>query len=124
MTSEFIAERNGGYYIAGTRVSLDSVVYSFRRGNSPKAIQTEYPLLKLPQIEAAIAFYMNHQQAIDRYLENKKREFEASAIPLSEANPELWAKLERARRPTWTSDEFAVDAKREVEVHVEWSAAA
>jgi hypothetical protein len=33
MTSEYIEERNGGYYIAGTRISLDSVVCSFERGN-------------------------------------------------------------------------------------------
>ena len=31
MHSEYIEERNGGYYIAGTRISLDSVVYSFER---------------------------------------------------------------------------------------------
>jgi hypothetical protein len=32
MNSEYIEERNGGYYIAGTRISLDSVVYSFGEG--------------------------------------------------------------------------------------------
>ncbi len=98
MTSEYIEQRNGGYYIAGTRISLDSVVYSFERGNSPEAIQKEYPLLKLPQIYGAIAFYLDHKEAVDGYLEEKQRAFEASAIPLSEANPELWAKLERARQ--------------------------
>jgi len=98
MTSEYIEERNGGYYIAGTRISLDSVVYSFNRGNSPEAIREEYPLLKLPQIYGAIAFYLEHQQAVDRYLDEKEREIEASSIPMREANPELWAKLERARQ--------------------------
>ena len=32
MKSEYVEERNGGYYAAGTRISLDSVVYSFERG--------------------------------------------------------------------------------------------
>lgn len=98
MVSEYIEQRNGSYYIARTRISLDSVVYSFRRGNSPETIQSEYPLLKLAQIYGAIAFYLDNQETVDRYLEEKRREFEASAIPLSEANPELWAKLERARQ--------------------------
>ena len=31
MQSEYIEERNGGYYVAGTRISLDSVVYGFTR---------------------------------------------------------------------------------------------
>ncbi len=98
MTSEYIEKRNGGYYVAGTRISLDSIVYSFERGNSPEAIQQEYPLLILPQIYGAIAFYLDHQEAVQHYLEDKEREIEASSIPLSEANPELWSKLQRARQ--------------------------
>jgi uncharacterized protein (DUF433 family) len=98
MTSEYIEERNGGYYVSGTRISLDSVVYSFNRGNSPEAIQEEYPLLKLPQIYGAIAFYLEHQQAVDCYLDEKELEIDASSIPMREANPELWARLERARQ--------------------------
>src|SRR5437588_10412881 len=98
MTSEYIEERNGGYYVAGTRVSLDSVVYSFERGNSPEAIQKEFPLLRLPQIYGAIAFYLDHQGAIRGYLEAKEQAIEKSSIPLAQANPELWARLERARQ--------------------------
>ena len=100
MSSEFIEERNGGYYIAGTRISLDSVVYSLRRGNSPEVIREEYPLLSLPQIRGATAFYLEHQEVLDHYLKNKQHEFEASAIPLSEANPELWTRLVQARQAT------------------------
>ena len=97
MTSEYIEERNGGYYVAGA-FSLDSVVYSFERGNSPEAIQQEYPLLKLPQIYGAIAYYLDHQTEVRRYLEEKERRIHASSVPLSEANPELWSRLERARQ--------------------------
>jgi uncharacterized protein (DUF433 family) len=98
MTSEYIEERNGGYYIAGARISLDSVVYSFNRGNSPERIQEEFPVLKLPQIYGAIAFYLDHQEAINTYLDKKEREIEASSIPMSEANPDLWARLQRVRQ--------------------------
>ena len=97
MNGDYVEQRNGGYYVVGTRVSLDSVVLSFRRGNSPDTIHTEYPLLKLYQIYGAIAFYLDHQVEVDRYLEEKERTLEAFAVPLCEANPELWAKLERAR---------------------------
>jgi uncharacterized protein (DUF433 family) len=98
MTSEYIEKRNGGYYVARTRISLDSVVYSFERGNSPDAIQKEYPLLRLPQIYGAIAFYLDHREEILRYLEAKEREIESSSVPLSTANPELWNRLQRARQ--------------------------
>ena len=42
MPSEYIEQRNGGYYVAGTRISLDSVVYSFNDGQSPEAIQEDF----------------------------------------------------------------------------------
>ena len=50
MHNEYIEQRNGGYYVAGTRISLDSVVYSFKDGQSPEAIQEDFPLLKRGQI--------------------------------------------------------------------------
>ena len=58
----------GTTLVTGTRISLNSVVHSFNRGNSPECIQTEYPLLKRAQIYGAIAFYLDHQAEIDEYL--------------------------------------------------------
>ena len=37
MAKEYVEKRDGGYYIAGSRVSLDSVVYEFLNGSSPEA---------------------------------------------------------------------------------------
>lgn len=50
MYSEYIEQHNGGNYVAGNRISLDSVVYSFNEGKSPEAIQQDSPLLKPTQI--------------------------------------------------------------------------
>jgi len=97
MHSEYIEQRNGGYYLAGTRISLDSVVYAFNEGQSPEAIQEDFPLLKRSQIYGAIAFYLDHQAEIDKYLEDTEREFEGKAVPLEQANPTLWAKIQRAK---------------------------
>jgi len=38
MPCEYIEQRNGGYSVAGTRVSLDSIVYSYKGGDSPETI--------------------------------------------------------------------------------------
>ncbi|MEP6538595.1 MAG: DUF433 domain-containing protein [Bryobacteraceae bacterium] len=97
MHSEYIEERNGGYYVAGTRISLDSVVYSFNEGQSPEAIQEDFPSLKRSQVYGAIAFYLDHQAEIDKYLKETEREFEGKSIPLEQANPALWAKFQRAK---------------------------
>jgi uncharacterized protein (DUF433 family) len=97
MHSEYIEQRHGGYYLAGTRISLDSVVYSFNEGQSPEAIQEDFPSLKRAQIYVAIAFYLDHQAEIDKYLVDTEREFEGSGIPMSEANPGLWERIQKAR---------------------------
>jgi len=95
---EYIEQRDGGYYVAGTRISLDSVVYAFNRGDSPERIVEEFPLLdRVSRVYGAIAFYLDHKAEIDKYLEKTEREFEASGTPLEQANPVLWEKIQRAR---------------------------
>ena len=94
----YIEERNGGYYVAGTRVSLDSVVYNFRNGASPEKIAQSFPSLTLAQIYGAIAFYLDNKEHVDSYLERGEKEFEDAAPPLSQTKPALFEKLERARQ--------------------------
>jgi uncharacterized protein (DUF433 family) len=51
--------------IAGTRVSLDSVVYAFLRGESPEGIAESYPALTVEQIFGLLAFYLANRDRID-----------------------------------------------------------
>jgi uncharacterized protein (DUF433 family) len=97
MHSEYVEERNGGYYMAGTPVSLDSVVSAFKEGQSPEAIQEDFPSVKRSQVYGAIAFYLDHQTEIDRYLQETSREFEGRSVPLEKANPRLWERIQRAK---------------------------
>lgn len=97
MNSEYIEQRDGGYYVVGIRISLDSVVYAFNEGQSPEAIQEDFPVLKRSQIYGAIAFYLDNQAEIDKYLAETELQFEACGIPMAQANPVLWAKIELAR---------------------------
>jgi uncharacterized protein (DUF433 family) len=95
--SPYIEERDGGLYVAGTRVSLDSVLINFRQGASPETIVRAFSTLKLSQVYGAIAYYLENNEAINGYLEEGKRFFE-SAPRLSQTNPELFARLEAARQ--------------------------
>src|SRR5262245_44623768 len=81
----------GGWRIAGSRVSLDSIVFAHREGRSPEAIADAFPSLSLEQIHGAIAFYLHHRDEIDRYLidqeakwERLRRESETTHAPLLE----------------------------------------
>ncbi len=74
MHSDYVEQRNGGYYVSGARISLESVVCSFTRGESPEAIQENFPILKLSQIYGAIAFYLDRKAEIDKYVADNERE--------------------------------------------------
>jgi uncharacterized protein (DUF433 family) len=102
VSKEYVEQQDGAYRVAGTRVSLDSVVYAFRRGASPESIQRSYPLLSLEQIYGAIAFYLAHEEEVDRYLSEGEREFEELRRATREAHPEWHEKLERARKEATT----------------------
>jgi len=95
---EYVEQRNGGFYGAGTRVSLDSIVYSFKAGDSPETIRQNFSSLTLEQVYGAITFYLAHEQDIDANIAQGETNVDRSVPPLSESRPELYARLERARR--------------------------
>jgi uncharacterized protein (DUF433 family) len=66
----------GGWRVAGTRVSLDSVVQAYWQGRLPEAIAADFPALSLEQVHGAIAFYLRHRAEIDRYLAEQDRRWE------------------------------------------------
>lgn len=102
MGKEYVEQRDGGYFIKGARVSLDSLVYAFLRGESPEGIADSFPALELEQIFGALAFYMANRDIVDRYLSEARREFEALRGQSRRDNPSLYAKLDEARRLTHT----------------------
>src|ERR1700760_3758957 len=95
--SEYVEQRNGGFYVADTRVSLDSIVYAFKAGDSPETIRQNFSSLRLEQVYGAIAFYLAHQQEVDANIREGEQAVQRSIAPLSESRPELHASLERAR---------------------------
>ena len=98
MKEEYIERRNGGYYFIGSRVSLDSVVYEFLKGESPEGILQSFPSLSLVQVYGGITFYLAQRAEIDAYLKRSEARFEELARASREANPLLYVKLEAAKR--------------------------
>jgi uncharacterized protein (DUF433 family) len=85
MPKEYVEQRDGAWYVAGTRVSLDSIVHAFRRGESPETICQNFELLRLEEVYGAIAWYLANQSAVDEYMvrqEEKWAEEKRKAEPL------------------------------------------
>ncbi|XPM60063.1 MAG: DUF433 domain-containing protein [Leptolyngbya sp. IPPAS B-1204] len=72
LSKQYVEQREAGYWLSGSRVSLDSIVYAFLRDELPEQIVQNFPTLTLEQVYGAIAFYLSNQAAIDAYLKKEK----------------------------------------------------
>jgi uncharacterized protein (DUF433 family) len=96
-TKQYVEQRNEEYWIEKTRISLDSVVYSFLDGESPESIAQNFPLLSLEQVYGAITFYLANRELVDKYLKKSEAEFELLQQSCREKSPLLYQKLKMAQ---------------------------
>ncbi|HEV1288315.1 MAG TPA: DUF433 domain-containing protein [Bryobacteraceae bacterium] len=94
---EYVEQRNGGYYVAGTRVSLDSVVYAYLRGESPEGIAYEFQALTLDQINNALTFYLANRPMVDEYLRQGEIEYDRLYEEARAKDPDFYSRLDAAR---------------------------
>lgn len=64
----------GGIRIGSSRVTLDSILASYHNGSTPEEIAIQFSVLRLEDIYSAIAYYLNHRQEIDSYLEQRDQQ--------------------------------------------------
>jgi uncharacterized protein (DUF433 family) len=95
---EYVSQQEGAYRVAGTRVSLDSIVYAFQRGQTPESIAQSFPVLNLEQVYGAITFYLAHRAEVDAYLRENELEWERLREETRRADPAFYQKLSDARQ--------------------------
>lgn len=94
----YVDHRDGGYWLAGSRVSLDSVVYAFHQGQSAESIAQSFPVLSLEAVYGAITFYLANRNVIDDYLRQARSQYESQRQAARDADPAFYQKLADARR--------------------------
>ncbi len=97
LIKNYVRQRDNGYWIEGTRISLDSIIYSFLNGESPESIVQNFPLLSLEQVYGAITFYLANQALIDAYLEESNAQFRQLQKLCQKQSPLLYQKLKAAQ---------------------------
>jgi uncharacterized protein (DUF433 family) len=97
MTPEFIERREAGFYVVGSRVPIDRIVWEYRNGEDPDGIQSRYPTLSLDQVNGAIAFYLSHKNEVEQVMEERRRAEEAY-LEENPTPPEIKEKFERMRQ--------------------------
>ncbi len=98
MESQYVEKTERGYWVAGSRVSLDSIVYAFWEGQSPETIAQSFDTLTLEQVYGAIAYYLSHRDEINAYLEQARLDYEAKRQAARDADPMFYQKMAEARQ--------------------------
>ena len=92
-TDVAVEQRNQGYYVAGTTISLDSVAWAVKRGETADEILADFPAIGARQrLEASVAFIDAHPREIEAYLTAGAQAWEEAR----KLNPQEL--IERARR--------------------------
>ena len=105
-TNEHVELREGRhYYVAGTRIGLAVIVDALLRGETPEEIFRAYPSIgSLTKVYGAIAFILEHPQAIESYLQDQeglwKKFRNEHPIPDDMLERLRRTREELARRPT------------------------
>ncbi len=93
LTDVSVEQRNEGYYVAGTNISLDSIVWALKHGEAVDEIVADFPAVGTREkVEAAVAFINAHPQEIESYLAVGAQAWEEAR----RLNPKEF--VERARR--------------------------
>ncbi len=98
MIKQYIEKVEGVYRLAGTRVSLDSVVQAFWRGQTAESIAQSFPVLTLEQVYGALTFYRANKSEVDAHREQSDTECDAMRKAAREQDPMFYQKMADARR--------------------------
>jgi uncharacterized protein (DUF433 family) len=95
---DYVEQRDGGYYVAGTRIGLDSIVLAFKDGESPETILRSFPLAgPLVRVYGAIVFYLENKEKVEAYLTDQERLWAEVKTMETELPGALSARLHEAR---------------------------
>ena len=95
---DYVEEREGGYYVARTRIALDSIVLAFKNGASPETILQSFPEAgPLERIYGAITFYLANKDRVEAYLKAQDKLWDEVQSRQTSLPESLVEKLRRAK---------------------------
>lgn len=93
-----VTDAEGVIRVGGTRVTLDTVITAYRRGESPEQIGEAYPSLRIADVYGVIAYYLRHQDEMDTYLAGRREQARKAREELEERFPPAGVRERLERR--------------------------
>lgn len=98
---EYVVRNTAGtLLVAGSRVTLASLVHGFWRGETPETLVQSFPTLSLEQTYGAITYYLAHRSLVDQEMADLEAMWDGLRSADREANRDLRARLLAARTAT------------------------
>lgn len=70
-------DSHGTVRVGGTRLTLETVLGTFKQGASPQDIVAAFPGLDLADVYAVLTYYLRHRSDVDAYLQEQEAKAEA-----------------------------------------------
>lgn len=64
-------DAQGVVRVAGTRVTLESIVHAFETGATAEEIAQQYPSVSLVDVYSVITYYLRHKPEVEAYLKER-----------------------------------------------------
>ncbi|MCP5050757.1 MAG: DUF433 domain-containing protein [bacterium] len=77
-------DSHGVARIGGTRVTLETVVITFKEGATAEEIVYRYPTLKLADVYSVLSYYLRRKEDVEEYL-NQRQQVTEQVRQLNEA---------------------------------------
>lgn len=71
---------DGSIRVAGSRVTLDSIVHEFKLGATAEQVLHSFPSVTLREVYGAIFYYLNNTEAVEEYLRQRERGAEETRV--------------------------------------------
>lgn len=69
-------DKDGTIRVGDTRVTLDVVITAFQQGHTAETIVDKFLALNLADVYVVLAYYLNHQKEVDRYMASRQEQAE------------------------------------------------
>lgn len=87
MGSPLRIDEDGAIRVGRTRVTIDSILWSFHAGASAEQIAEKYPSVELGDVYAVIAYYLWNRERVNDYLTRRRREEDTVLEAISQRFP-------------------------------------
>ena len=67
-------DAHGTVRVGGTRLTLETVVAAYEKGEGPEQIVAAFPGLKLADVYSVITYYLRHRADVEAYLQAQERQ--------------------------------------------------